>query len=81
MQNRPLSNVAHDILRDWKTISGYERKFYAALPYLRSMLEMDKITDAYMYDTGRGIVAYFLSNAAQWRGPVAKLLKAELRAM
>lgn len=74
-QTRPLSNIAHDIRRDWKNVN------YAAKPYLAAMFELDKITDPYMFDTGRGIVAYFLSNAASWRGPVAKLIKAELNAM
>jgi len=74
-QTRPLSNIAHDIGRDWKNVN------YAAKPYLAAMFELDRITDPYMFDTGRGIVAYFLSNAASWRGPVAKLIKAELKAM
>lgn len=74
-QTRPLSNIAHDIRRDWKNVN------YAAKPYLAAMFELDRITDQYMFDTGRGIVAYFLSNAASWRGPVAKLIKAELKAM
>ena len=74
-QTRPLSNIAHDIRRDWKNVNS------AAKPYLAAMFELDRITDSYMFDTGRGIVAYFLSNAASWRGPVAKLIKAELKAM
>lgn len=74
-QTRPLSNIAHDIRRDWKNVN------YAAKPYLAAMFELDRITDPYMFDTGRGIVVYFLSNAASWRGPVAKLIKAELKAM
>lgn len=74
-QTRPLSNIAHDIRRDWKNVN------YAAKPYLAAMFELDRITDSYMFDTGRGIVAYFLSNATSWRGPVAKLIKAELKAM
>lgn len=73
MQNRPLSNIAHDIIRDWKNVN------YAAKPYLAAMREMDRITDAYMYDDGRGIVRYFLANAGAWRGPVAQTIKAELK--
>ena len=74
-QTRPLFNIAHDIRRDWKNVN------YAAKPYLAAMFELDKITDSYMFDTGRGIVAYFLSNAGTWKGPVAKSIKSELRAM
>ena len=45
------------------------------------MLELESLEDAYMYDSGRGIVLYFLSNAGSWRGNTAKLIKAELKAM
>lgn len=73
MQQRPLSNIAHDIKRDWKNVN------YAAKPYLAAMLEMDKVSDNYYYDTGRTIVHYFLANAGAWRGPVAQVIKAELK--
>lgn len=72
---RPLSNIAHDIRRDWVNVN------YAAKPYLAAMLELESLEDAYMYDSGRGIVLYFLSNAGSWRGNTAKLIKAELKAM
>lgn len=74
-QTRPLSNIAHDIRRDWKNVN------FAARPYLAAMFEMDKVTDQYMYDDGRGIVRYFLANAASWRGPVAQTIKAELKGL
>jgi len=73
MQNRPLSNIAHDVKRDWKKVN------YAALPYLNAMLQMDKVADNYMYDSGKAIVRYFLANAQSWRGPVAKMIKQELK--
>ena len=73
MQTRPLSNIAHDIKRDWANIN------YAARPYLAAMLQMDKVTDNYMYDTGKSIVRYFLSNARTWKGPVAQTIKQELK--
>jgi hypothetical protein len=75
MQTRPLSNIAHEIKRDWKKVN------YAAVPYLAAMLQMDKITDNYYYDDGKAIVRYFLGNAGQWRGAVAQTIKAELRGM
>lgn len=75
MSHRPLSNIAHDIRRDWKNVN------FAAKPYLAAMLEMDQITDQYMYDSGRAVVNYFLANAGSWRGPVAKLIKAELKGL
>lgn len=73
MQARPLSNIAHDIRRDWKKVN------YAAVPYLNAMLQMDRVTDKYIYDDGKSIVRYFLANAGTWRGPVAKVIKAELK--
>lgn len=72
---RPLSNIAHDIRRDWENVN------YAAKPYLAAMLQLDRLEDSYYYDNGRGIVLYFLSNAKSWRGDTAKLIKAELKAM
>lgn len=74
-QTRPLSNIAHDIRRDWKPVN------YAAVPYLAAMFELDKITDAFMYDDARSVVRYFLSNARTWRGPVAITIKAELKGL
>ena len=75
MQHRPLSNIAHDIRRDWKNVN------YAAKPYLAAMFELDQVTDQYMYDSGKSVVLYFLSNASTWRGPVAKVIKAELKSL
>lgn len=72
---RPLSNIAHDIKRDWQNVH------FAAKPYLAAMFELESLSDSYMYDDGRGIVTYFLSNARQWKGDTAKLIKAELKAM
>ena len=73
--HRPLSNIAHDIRRDWANVN------YAAKPYLSAMFELDQITDQYMYDSASSVVRYFLANAATWRGPVAKVIKAELKSL
>ena len=72
---RPLSNIAHDIRRDWKSVN------YAAKPYLYAMGSMDDINNNYMYDSGKSVVRYFLANAGTWRGPVARTVKAELKSM
>jgi hypothetical protein len=72
---RPLGEIAGDIRRDWKNVN------YAAKPYLDAMLSLNSINDNFYADDGRSIVAYFLSNASTWRGPVAKAIKAELNAM
>lgn len=73
--DRPLNEIAREIRRDWKKVN------YAAEPYLDAMGSLRSIDDDYYQDTGTSIVAYFLSNARAWRGPVAKEIKAELKKM
>ena len=72
---RPLYEIAREIRNDGKNVS------YCAAPYLQAMLCLDSITDNYGFDSGRSIVAYFLSNAGSWRGETAKRIKSELKAM
>ena len=74
-QLRPLSTIAREIFNDWKKVN------YAAKPYLEAMFSLDSINDKYGMDDARSVVAYFLSNASTWRGPKAKEIKAELKAM
>jgi hypothetical protein len=45
------------------------------------MESLDKITDNFMFDSGKSIVLYFLSNATGWRGETAKRIKKELKDM
>jgi hypothetical protein len=75
LNRRSLNQIAAEISRDWCPIS------LGAVPYLRAMRELDKITDDYYMDSGRSIVMYFLSNATTWRGEVARRVKAELKGM
>lgn len=78
---RSLSTIASEIRQNWrKSISGTDLN-YAARPYLDAMSGMDKITDAYGFDSGSSMVAYFLANASTWRGPKAKEIKLELNKM
>ena len=72
---RPLHEIADEIRRDWKNVN------FAAKPYLEAMSGLDKITDNYGADSGKGIVAYFLNNASSWKGEVAKRVKTELKKM
>jgi len=72
---RPLYEIANDIKRNWVKVN------YAAVPYLRAMESLDSVDDKFMFDSGRGIVSYFLSNASSWRGEVAKTIKKELNAL
>lgn len=73
---RPLHVIADEITKDW----GAKVNF-AAKPYLAAMRYLDKPSDSYGADSGKGIVLYFLQNASTWRGETAKRVKAELKAL
>lgn len=73
--DRPIYVIAEEISKDWKNV------YFGAVPYLDAMLELDSITDTYGSDSGKSIVAYFLSNAQNWRGETAKRVKKELNEM
>ena len=75
MITRPIYEIARDIRSNWPKVN------YAAAPYLAAMRELNVITDKYIYDSGHSVVRYFLANASSWRGPEAKRIKAELKAM
>jgi len=68
----PLAEIARVISQNWPKVN------YGARPYLDAMASMSDISDNYGQDPGTSIVAYFLSNATSWRGPVAKEVKKEL---
>lgn len=72
---RPLSTIAKEIRQTWPNVN------YAAKPYLSAMFSLETMDDKCGMDDARSVVAYFLSNAATWRGPDAKRVKAELKAM
>jgi hypothetical protein len=74
-QTRPLYEIANDIKRDWQNVN------FGAVSYLRAMESLDKITDNFMFDSGKSIVMYFLSNATGWRGDTARRIKKELKDM
>ena len=69
----PLYKLARIIQRDWKKVN------YGAVPYLQAMSTLSDINDNYDMDSGRSIVAYFLSNAGTWKGPIAGAIKTELK--
>ena len=78
---RPIYEIANEIKKNWKKeISGTELN-YAAKPYLFAMYSLDKITDNYLFDSGKDVVARFLNNATSWRGETARRIKKELNAM
>lgn len=67
-----LSEMARVIRRDWKNV------YFGARPYLDALGSLGKISDSYGADSGASVVNYFLANAGTWKGPAAKLIKAEL---
>jgi hypothetical protein len=73
VEPRSLSAIARDIRRTWPKI------YFAAVPYLQAMAQLDGIDSDYGQDSAKSIVLYFLSNATTWRGEDARRLKAELK--
>jgi hypothetical protein len=70
-----LHAIAREIREDWA------RPYFGAVPYLDALASLGSIDGMYFYDTADSVVRYFLSNATTWRGPVARRVKAELKAM
>lgn len=74
---RPLHEIAREISRTWrKQGKGIN---YAAKPYLEALHGLESVNENYGMDSGRSVVAYFLSNASSFKGPDAKRLKDELK--
>lgn len=75
IEKRTLRMIAREIRKDWKNV------WFGAAPYLEAMSSLESIEDTYGCDTGKSIVLYFLSNAAQWKGEKAREIKKELKQM
>ena len=73
--NRKLSEIAKDILQHWKN------PYFGAKPYIQAMLLINSAEPnaPYLSESAEDIVAYFLANAATFRGEDAKRIKAELK--
>lgn len=67
-----IAQIAKLIDKDWQKVN------FAARPYLCAMYSLESVSDAYGYDSGKSIVAYFLANASTYRGEVAREIKKEL---
>jgi hypothetical protein len=72
LKDLKLSQIALLIHTNWPTV------YFGAKPYLQAMFTLDSIDQNFYQDSGRSVVAYFLSNASQWRGEVARSVKKEL---
>lgn len=72
---RPIFRIANEILEHWP------KPFHAAIPYIKAMRDLTKITDHYGCESASTIIVYFLANSSTFRGEQARRLKDELRAM
>jgi hypothetical protein len=72
---RPIHEIAAEIRRLWP------KPYFGAVPYLDAMASLSVITDRYIADDAKTIIVYALSNMTTWRGPDAKRIKAELKAI
>lgn len=72
-KTRPLYAIASEIRQDWKKV------YFGAVPYLDAMQGLESVNESFGYDSGRGIVRYFLANASSWKGETAKRIKVELK--
>jgi len=70
-----LYTIAADIIAHWPN------PYFGAVPYINAMERMALVKDKYMYEDGKSIVLYFLSNASSWRGEDARRIKTELKLM
>lgn len=70
---RAIHEIVRDIYDDWK------EPYFGAKPYMQAMLNLNSINDMYDLDSAVSIVRYFLANASTWRGPVARMIKQELK--
>ena len=79
---RPINELAVIIEREGRKerLEGKGKWFSYAYPYVEAMYSLETIHDRYLFDSGESVVAYALSNLGQWRGDVAREVKAELKA-
>lgn len=78
---RSLNTIANEIYENWNVKNSGTKLSPYAEPYLDAMSCLKNINDNYGCDSGRSIVAYFLSNATSWKGDKAREIKKELNKM
>ncbi len=79
--SRAISVIAQEAFENMRAVKRQpvSTGFPAAYPYLDAMLDLNSLSDRYGHDSGKSVVLYFLANAGQWRGDVARRIKAELK--
>ena len=78
VQTRFIYEIADEIKADWPAARNSN---HPAGHYVNAMSDIRYITDMYIADSAKTVVLYFLSNASGWRGPVARRVKQELKAL
>jgi len=73
-----LSDIARLIEKDHR--NSQKNLPFGAKPYVDALKYLDHVGQNYGADSGKSIVAYALSNLTSWKGPVARAVKAELKA-
>lgn len=73
LNKKTLYEIVQIIRKDWSPI------YFSAQPYLDAMERLDSIDDSIGKDSGEEIVIYFLMNAKQWKGQIAREVKDYLR--
>lgn len=79
VQNRPIYQIAEEILADYRDRG--KPLYFGAVPYVEAMRHLDRYTDNYLEDDAVSVLTYALSNLTTWRGETARRVKAEIKAM
>ena len=66
-----INELGSLIAKDWK------KPYFEAVPYMSAIQQIS--SGMYGMDSWNSVVAYFLSNAQQWQGDVARAVKFELK--
>ena len=77
LKGKKLYEIAQTVVRDHRETG--QKVNYALKPWLDALGSISELTDNYGAESGRTVVAYFLSNASQYKGATAKAVKAELK--
>lgn len=73
LDNMKISEIAQIVKQDWNPV------YFSAKPYLDAMEQLGSIDESIGKDSGEEIVIYFLMNAKQWKGQIAREVKDYLR--